>query len=72
MISLAMEVAGGRLGTEEERAGRQVRLRVLLEAEVEGEDVQHVQVLPLVLVQALGLDVEERVRIHRHAGALPR
>jgi hypothetical protein len=35
----------------------------LLEALVEGDDVQHVQVLALVLVDALGLDVEQGLRV---------
>ena len=62
MMQLGHEVAGRGLGAEDERARRHVGLRVALEAQVEREDVQHVQVLPLVFVQALGLDVEERLR----------
>ena len=67
---LGHEVAGRGLGAEDERARRHVRLRIALEPQVEREDVEHVQVLPLVFVQALDLDVEERLRIHLHAGAL--
>ena len=51
------------------RAGRSA-CGLLLEAQVEREDVEHVEVLPLVFVQALDLDVEERLGVHLHAGAL--
>ena len=41
------------------------------DAVVGGDQVQHVQVLPLVLVQPLHLHVEQRLRIHGDPGALP-
>ena len=59
---LGHEVAGRGLGAEDERARRHVGLRIALEPQVQREDVQHIQVLPLVFVQALDLDVEDRVR----------
>ena len=43
---------------------------VRFEPVVQRDDVQHVQVLPLVLVQPLHLDVEERLRVHDDTGAL--
>ena len=43
---------------------------IALEPVVEGDDVQHVEVLALVLVDAFHLDVEERVRVDRDAGPL--
>ena len=57
---LGHAVAGRGLAAEDEGARRHVGLRVALEALVEREDVQHVQVLALVFVEALDLDVEER------------
>ena len=48
--------------------GRAVR-RAPLQAQVARDDVQQAQMLALVLVDALDLDVEQRVRIHHHAGA---
>ena len=67
---LGHEVAGSGLAAEDEGAGRDVAARVLLEPVVEGDDVQHVQVLPLVLVDPLHLDVEEGVRIDGDPGPL--
>ena len=58
------------LGREDERAGGQIGLRVAFEAQIEREDVQDVEVLALVFVQALGLDVEQRIRVDHDAGAL--
>ena len=55
-------VARRGLGREDEDAGLHVERRVLQDAAVKGEDVQQIQVLALVLVQALDLHVEDRVR----------
>ena len=53
------EVVGGRgLAGEEERARRNVELRILAQAIVEHDDVQRVQELPFVFVDALDLRVE--------------
>ena len=54
-------VAGGGLGSENEHARHEVERRVLQQAAVKREDVQQVQVLALVFMQALDLHVEERV-----------
>ena len=51
------------------RAGH-VGLRVVLETQVEGEDVEHVQVLSLVFMDAFHEHVEERLWRNRDAGAL--
>ena len=62
MISLAKWYAGRRLAGEEERARRHLELRVLAQAVVEHDDVQRVQELPLVFVDALDLAVEDACR----------
>ena len=54
-------IARGGLGGEDEDTRDDVEVRVLDQAAVEGEDMQQVEVLALVLVQALDLDVEEGV-----------
>jgi hypothetical protein len=41
----------------------------VFETQVEREDVEHVQVLPLVFVQSLDLHIEQRFRVHDNAGA---
>ena len=65
MISLAMKVAGRRLAAEDDGARHVVAMRVVLDAVVERDDMQRVEQLPLVLVDALDLAVEERVRVER-------
>jgi hypothetical protein len=67
---LGQEITRRGLGAEDEGARRHVGLRIALQAQVKREDVQHVQGLPLVFMQALGLDIEERFGVHVHAGAL--
>ena len=47
--------------------GRDIELRILQEPPVEREDVEQVEMLALVFVQALDLHVEERRRVHRDA-----
>ena len=49
--------------------GVDVGAGVPLQPVVQRDQVQHVQVLPLVLVQPLHLDVEQRLRIDGDAGA---
>eukprot|EP00047_Mylnosiga_fluctuans_P003292 m.228426 g.228426 ORF g.228426 m.228426 type:complete len:867 (+) comp11740_c0_seq1:45-2645(+) len=56
-------VPGRGLAANQDSAGHEVAAGVLLHAVVEGDDVQDVEQLALVLVQALDLDVEERVRV---------
>ena len=64
---LGPDVAGGGLGTEDEDALGHLQRRVLLHPEVQVQDVQGVEELALVLVQALDLDVEDGVRVDLHA-----
>ena len=63
-------VAWGGLASEDERTGRDIGLRVALQTQVLGENVQYVEVLSLVFVDALGLDIEKGCRVHPDAGAL--
>ena len=58
---LGHEVTRRRLAAEDEGARRDAQRRVLLEPVVQRDDVQHVEVLALVLVDALDLDVEHPV-----------
>ena len=60
---LGHPIAGRRLAAEDHGARRAPAARPSLEPVVERDEVQHVQVLPLVLVQPFHLDVEERLRI---------
>ena len=64
---LGQAVGRGRLAGEEERPRRHVQRRVRPQAVVEHDDVQHVEQLPLVLVDALDLAVEDRCRGRRPA-----
>ena len=63
-------IAGRRLAAEDEGARDDGVVGVLLDALVEADDVQQVQMLALVLVHALGLDVEQALRVHRDPGVL--
>jgi hypothetical protein len=65
---LGQVIAGRRFAGEEERARRQLEARILAQPVVEHHDAQPVQQLPLVLVDALDLAVEDRGRIDDHAG----
>ena len=60
-------VARGGLGAEEEGLGRGVQVGVVLQLLVQVDDVQRVQQLALVLVQALHLHVEDGVGVQHHA-----
>ena len=65
---LGHEVAGCRLAAEDERARRDLQARVLLQPVVQRDDVQHVEVLALVLVDPLDLNVEQPVGVQFDAG----
>ena len=43
---------------------------VILKSLIQGDDVQHVQKLPLILVEPLHLNVEDGVRVQFHAPGL--
>src|ERR1019366_2580232 len=60
---LGHAIAGRGLAAEEEGPGRDLRLRVVLNALQQRENVQHLQVLALVLVQPLDQHIEDRLRI---------
>ena len=60
-------IPGRRLAAEDECSWGDLQTRVLLEPVIEGDDVQGVEVLALVLVNALNLDVEQPVRVQGDA-----
>ena len=60
-------VAGGRLCSEEEGLGGEVHVGVIPQLVIQVDDVQDVEQLALVLVEALYLDVENGVGIQHHA-----
>ena len=64
-------VARRRLGAEEEGVGLGDGVGVILQLLVQGDDMQHVQQLPLVLVEPLHLHVEDGVGIQRDSLGLP-
>ena len=49
------------------RARRDVRIRIVLDLQIQAQDMQHVQKLALVLMQALDLHVKQAVGIDDHA-----
>jgi len=57
-------VAGGRLRAEDEGAGVELLVRVLVDVVVEHHDAQRIHQLALVFVQALCLGVEDAVGVH--------
>ena len=61
---LGFAVAGSGLAAKEEGPRRDLEFRVVLQEVVQVQDVQDVQGLALVQVDALDLDVEDRVRPH--------
>ena len=63
-------VSRRRLGAEDDGARRNRQVGIFLDPVVQGDDVQDVQQLPLVLVQALDLDIEHGGRIDDLPGAL--
>jgi len=65
---LGHEVTRRRLAAEDHRARRHLEVRIVLQAFVQRHDVQQVQVLPLVLMDAFDLNVEHRRRIGIHEG----
>ena len=55
------------LAADEHRARHEAPARVALDAVVLRDHVEHVEQLPLVLVQTLHLEVEQRVRVQLQA-----
>jgi hypothetical protein len=66
--ALGHEVAGRGLAAEDEGAGRDVEPRVFLEPAIQRHDVQQIEMLALVLVDALDLDIEEPGGLEDDAG----
>ena len=64
-------VAGRGLAAEDECARLHLGVGVGFDAVVQRHDVQHVEMLALVLVDTLDLHVEQRFRIDRDAGRAP-
>ena len=64
MISFAKWYAGAALPGKEESSRRHFQIRLGTQAIVQYYDVQRIQELSLVLVDALDLTVENRLRIH--------
>ena len=58
---LGQRVTRGGLGAEDADARRELAVGFVEDAAVQVQDVQQVQVLALILMQALDLHVEERV-----------
>ena len=65
-------VAGRGLAAEDDGARGLLALGIELEPAVEGDGVQHVQVLALVLVDALDLHVEHRLGVELQLVSSPR
>ena len=66
--ALGLLVARRGLGAEDDRAGRHGGGRVRLDPVVQGDDVEQLEELALVLVQPLDHDVEQRAGIDGDAG----
>ena len=67
---LCADVARRRLRRKDKGPGDEVRVRIVLDAAIEVQNVQDVQKLALILVQPLDLDVKDRIRIDAHAVAV--
>ena len=68
---LGTVVAGSGFRAEQERGGGEVGQIACLQLEVDGHDGQGVQKLPLILVEALHLHVEQEVGRQHHVLPLP-
>ena len=60
---LGAHIAGSGLGAEEEEARRHGEVGIVHDAVVKHLDVQGIEHLPLVLVQALGLGIKDKAGI---------
>jgi hypothetical protein len=70
MMSFAHAVCRCRLTGKDERARQEIGPRAQPHAVVEHDDAERVQKLTLVLVDALEVAVEYRIRIHEHTEPL--
>ena len=67
---LCHEITRRGLSAEDEGPCRYVGLGITFQVQVERDDMQYIEVLAFVFVDALGLDVEERRRVHDYATPL--
>ena len=67
---LGHDIAGGRLGGKHEGAGLEGGVGVGLDVQVHAQDLEHVEQLALVLMQALNLHIEQGIGVHIDAVAL--
>src|SRR5215467_10592622 len=67
---LRHEIARGRFASEDEGARCHIGVSVALETQIESKNVESVEVLALVFVDALYLDIEERIGVYVHTGSL--
>ena len=67
---LGPHIAGGGLGAENDGARRHVAFPILLDAEIQIQHVKRIHELPLVLVEAFDLHVEDGGMIHLNALAV--
>ena len=67
---LRHEIPWSGFPSEDEGSGHNVDVRILFDAVVQGQDVQHVEVLSLVFMKTFHLDIEKRVRVHDNAGTI--
>ena len=61
---LGHRVTGRRLAAKEEGTRRHLQMRVSLQALVKGDDLEHVQMLPLVFVYPLYLGIEHGAGVY--------
>ena len=59
-------IAGGRLRPKEEGLGRKIHIGVIPQLVIQVDDVQDIEQLALVLMEALYLDVKDGVGVQRH------
>ena len=63
-------VSGSSLRTEDKHAGHHIEVRILNQSAILRQNIEQVQMLPLVFVKSLDLHIEERVRTDGHSTAL--
>ena len=68
MIFFSHMIAGGRLRPKEEGLGRKIHIGVIPQLVIQVDDVQDIEQLALVLMEALYLDVKDGVGVQRHSG----
>ncbi len=64
---LGAEITRSGFGAKNERAGRQIGVRMIFEQKILIQDKEGIQQLPLIFVQSFDLDVKKGIRINRYA-----